>query len=231
MKQTCKASASGSNKRVALGVVLALLAVLVTACAGEATPLPQPAPEETVVPTATPITTPTATPEPTATAMPIPGPTAFPTVAPTPIPTIQPTPSPTPDPRAAIKSEVAEAVGRFGQALRTSDTALMASLFLPSEKTNRFSSSEPLRINGWSEVEGSFNGLLSLPPGSVSMVQRQGRIDLLGDDAALWTGHFILNVRPPEESRRTVEGRATALLQKVDGRWLRVHMHTSALPP
>ena len=65
---------------------------------------------------------------------------------------------------------MAAAVSQFGQALSTADTELMASLFLPSEKTNRFSSSEPLRINGWSEVEGSFKELLSLPPGSVSLV-------------------------------------------------------------
>jgi uncharacterized protein (TIGR02246 family) len=225
------AAEAGKNKRAVWGVVLALVVVLVAACASETTPVPQPAPEATVIPAPAPATSRIATPEPTATAIPAPDPTANPTVAPTRIPTIQPTLSPTPDPRAAIKSEVAAAVSQFGQALSTADTELMASLFLPSEKTNRFSSSEPLRINGWSEVERSFKELLSLPPGSVSLVQRQGRIDLLGDDAALWTGHFILSVRPPEESRRTVEGRATALLQKVDGKWLRVHMHTSALPP
>ena len=113
---------------------------------------------------------PIATSEQMATAIPAPDPTADLTVAPTLISTIQPTPSPTPNPREAIKSEVAAAVSQFGQALSTADTELMASLFLPSEKTNRFSSSEPLRINGWSEVEGSFKELLSLPPGSVSLV-------------------------------------------------------------
>ena len=45
----------------------------------------------------------------------------------------------------------------------------------------------------------------------------QLRIDLLSDEAALWTGHFILNIRPPEQPRQTVEGRITAVLQKVDG--------------
>ena len=154
------AAEAGKNKRAVWGVVLVLLAVLLAACASETPPVPQPAPEATVIPAPAPTTSPIATSEQTADL----------TVAPTLISTIQPTPSPTPDPREAIKSEVAAAVSQFGQALSTADTELMASLFLPSEKTNRFSSSEPLRINGWSEVEGSFKELLSLPPGSVSLV-------------------------------------------------------------
>ena len=160
MKLGFMAAETGKNKRAVWGVVLALLAVLLAACASETTPVPQPAPEATVIPAPAPTTSPIATSEQTADL----------TVAPTLISTIQPTPSPTPDPREAIKSEVAAAVSQFGQALSTADTELMASLFLPSEKTNRFSSSEPLRINGWSEVEGSFKELLSLPPGSVSLV-------------------------------------------------------------
>ena len=170
MKRGFMAAEAGKNKRAVWGVVLALLAVLLAACASETTPVPQPAPEATVIPAPAPTTSPIATSEQIATAIPVSDPTADLTVAPTLISTIQPTPSPTPDPREAIKSEVAAAVSQFGQALSTADTELMASLFLPSEKTNRFSSSEPLRINGWSEVEGSFKELLSLPPGSVSLV-------------------------------------------------------------
>ncbi len=160
MKRGFMAAEAGKNKRAVWGVVLALLPVLLAACASETTPVPQPAPEATVIPAPAPTTSPIPTPDPTANL----------TVAPTRISGIQPTPSPTPYPREAIKSEVAAAVSQFGQALSTADTELMASLFLPSEKTNRFSSSEPLRINGWSEVEGSFKELLSLPPGIVSPV-------------------------------------------------------------
>jgi hypothetical protein len=114
--------------------------------------------------------------------------------------------------------------------MSTGDSELLATLFHQSEKTYSFSASEPLRVNGWTAVEDSFKELLSLPPGSVSLVTRQGRVDLLSDETALWTGYFILNVRPPEETPQTIEGRMTAVLQNVGGKWLRVHMHTSALP-
>jgi len=137
---------------------------------------------------------------------------------------------PTIDPEEAIKAEVTATVHRFGQALSEADPELLASLFLQTETTYSFSSSEPLRINGWPAVEISFMGPLSLPPRSVSLVTRQERVDLLNDATALWTAYFILNIRPPEEPRQTVEGRMTVVLQKVDGKWLRVHMHTSALP-
>jgi uncharacterized protein (TIGR02246 family) len=214
----------GLAKLATRGVFIALLAVLVAACGNEVTPAPQ------ATPAATPIPAPDPTPEPTATAIPVPDPTPRPTAVPTTIPTPAPTPLPTIDPEDTAKAEVAATVRRFGQALNTADPELMASLFLQSEKTNSFTSSEPLRKSGWPAVEGSFKGQLSLPPGSVSLVTRQGRVDLLGDDAALWTGHFLLNIRPPEEPRQTVEGRMTVVLQKVGGKWLRAHMHTSALP-
>ena len=207
-------------KLATLGALLALMAVLLAACSDEATATPRPTLEPTAVPAIAP------SPSPTATATPIPEPTVIPTA----IPTAEPTPPPTIIPTDAIKAEVKATVRQFGQALGTADTELLASLFLQSEKTNSFSASQPLRINGWPAVEGSFKGLLSLPPGSVSLVPRQGRIDLLGNDAALWTGHFILNVRPPEESPQSVNGRFTSVLQKADGKWLIVHMHTSALP-
>ncbi len=213
-------------KLATLGALLALMAVLLAACGDEATATPRPTLVPTAVPAIAPTLSPTATTASTATAISIPEPTAIPTA----IPTAEPTPPPTTDPTDAIRAEVKATVRQFGQALGTADTELLASLFLQSEKTNSFSASQPLRINGWPAVEGSFKGLLSLPPGSVSLVPRQGRIDLLGNDAALWTGHFILNVRPPEESPQSVNGRFTSVLQKADGKWLIVHMHTSALP-
>lgn len=213
-------------KLVSPGVFLAPFTFLVAACGNEATPAPQPTPAATAIPEPNPTPHPTAAPEPAATATPVPEPTAKPTV----VPAAEPTPSPTSDPADAVRAEVQAAVSRFGQAFSTADAELLASLFVQSVKTNRFSASEHLRVNGWSAVEGSFKGLLSLPPGSVSLIPRQGRVDLLSDEAALWTGHFILNIRPPEEPRQTVEGRMTVVLQKAGGKWLRAHMHTSALP-
>jgi len=124
------------------GALLAFLVVLLAACGAEATTTPQPTPVPTAIPALAP------TPSPTATATPIPEPTVIPTA----IPTTEPTPPPTTIPTDAIKAEVEAAVRQFGQALNTADAKLLASLFLQSEKTNSFPSSEPLRINGWSAV-------------------------------------------------------------------------------
>ncbi len=115
------------------GALLAFLVVLLAACGAEATTTPQPTP----VPTAIPAIAPTLSP--TATATPIPEPTVIPTA----IPTAEPTPPPTIIPTDAIKAEVSATLRQFGQALGTADAELLASLFLQSEKTSSFSSSEP----------------------------------------------------------------------------------------
>ncbi len=130
----------------------------------------------------------------------------------------------------ALKAEVAAATAQYVQAFNTSDIDLLDTVSLQSDKATHISPTEPFRIDGWTDVRRALAGELSLPPGSFSLVPRQSRIDLIGDDVALWTGHFILNIRPPEGSPQTVNGRLTSVLQKVDGKWLIVHIHSSALP-
>ncbi len=130
----------------------------------------------------------------------------------------------------ALKAEVAAATAQYVQAFNTSDGVLFDSLWLQSDKTTYFSGTQPFRVDGWPDVRQPWAGLLSLPPGAVSLVLRQLRIDLLGDEAALGTGHFIITIRPPGGAPITINGRVTVVLEKVDGKWLRVHTHTSALP-
>lgn len=131
----------------------------------------------------------------------------------------------------AIKAEVLANTGQFVEAFNTSDIDLLETLFINSDKTTWISALAPFRVDGWDDVRsGVFARLLSLPPGAVNLVIRQPRIDLLGENAALATGHFIINIRPPGAEPITLNGRFTAVFEKVDGKWLRVHGHTSALP-
>ena len=129
----------------------------------------------------------------------------------------------------AIKAEVEAAANQLLQSLNTSDGDLFDSLWLQSEKTTYFPGSQPFRVDGWPDVRGAW-GAFNLPPGGFSVVSRQGRVDLVGDDVALWTLHFVVNVRPPGGETETVNGRFTTVYQKVDGKWLIVHAHNSHLP-
>ena len=131
---------------------------------------------------------------------------------------------------AALRAEVAANSEQFVMALNTGDKELFDSMWLQTDETTRFNSSQPFRIEGWSDVRQTYAGILGLPPGGFIVNVRQQRIDILGDDVAIITGHFIANIRPPGGTRRTVTGRSTAVLEKVDGKWLRVHFHTSDLP-
>ena len=130
----------------------------------------------------------------------------------------------------ALRAEVAANSSQFIKALTTGDGELFDSLWLQSDKTSRFNTSQPFRIEGWPDVRQTYAGILSLPEGSVTLKARQLRIDILGDDVAIITSHFVLNLRLPGGTRRTITGRSTAVLQKVDDEWLRVHFHTSVLP-
>ena len=131
----------------------------------------------------------------------------------------------------ALRAEVAANSSQFIKALTTGDGELFDSLWLQSDKTSRFNTSQPFRIEGWPDVRQTYAGILSLgASGSVNLKARQLRIDILGDDVAIITSHFVLNLRPPGGTRRTITGRSTAVLEKVDGEWLRVHFHSSVLP-
>ena len=114
--------------------------------------------------------------------------------------------------------------------LATGDAELFDTLYLQTDKTTTINSVQPFRIDGWSDVRADAAGLLSLPPGFFNSVVRQTRVDLLGDDVAIFTGHFIVNVGPPGAPVFTQNGRFTTVLQKIDGKWLIVHRHLSALP-
>lgn len=130
----------------------------------------------------------------------------------------------------AIKAEVLAAARQLGKALNTSDGELFDTLWLQSDQTTYISVTQPFRIEGWPAVRQPFAGLLRLPAGNVSHVLRQERIDLLGDDVALHSAHFIIRIRPPGAATITINGRVSAVLQKINGEWLRTHTHTSALP-
>ena len=134
------------------------------------------------------------------------------------------------DDEDALRAEVEAVARQLGEALDISDGELFDTLWLQSDKTTYFPPSQPFRVDGWPEVRQPFAGLLGLSPGAVNVVVRRERIDLVGDDVAIRTDHFILRIQPPGGTTRTINGRFSRVLQKVDGKWLDVHGHTSALP-
>ena len=118
------------------------------------------------------------------------------------------------DDEDALRAEVEAVASQLGEALNTSDGELFDTLWLQSDKTTYFPPSQPFRVDGWPEVRQPFAGLLGLPPGAVNVVVRQERIDLVGDDVAIRTGHFILRIRPPGGTTRTINGRFSRVYRK-----------------
>ncbi len=129
-----------------------------------------------------------------------------------------------------LKAEVAALTDKFVTAFNTSDMDLLDTLFLQSDKTTWISLSQPFRVDGWTDVRSSVFGFLALPPGAINLALRQSRIEILGDDAAVSNGHFILTLRVPGTETRTINARFMSVREKIDGTWYYVSGHTSALP-
>ena len=130
-----------------------------------------------------------------------------------------------------LRAENVALTDKFVTAFNTSDMDLLDTLFLQSDKTTWISLSQPFRVDGWTDVRSSvFGGLLSLPPGAVNLALRQSRIEILGDDAAVANGHFILTLRIPGAATQTISARFFSVREKIDGQWYYVSGHTSVLP-
>ena len=69
---------------------------------------------------------------------------------------------------AALRAEVAANSEQFVMALNTGDKELFDSMWLQTDETTRFNSSQPFRIEGWSDVRQTYAGILGLPPGASS---------------------------------------------------------------
>lgn len=126
---------------------------------------------------------------------------------------------------------MAASTAQFLEAFNTSNIDLLDSVFIQTEKASWISAFGPFRVDGWDDVRSDvFARLLSLPPGAVNLAVRQARIDMLGDDAAVSSTHWVLTIRPPGAAPITYNGRSTSVRELVDGEWLYVHGHTSLLP-
>ncbi|MFQ5794519.1 MAG: YybH family protein [Candidatus Bipolaricaulia bacterium] len=133
-----------------------------------------------------------------------------------------------------MEDEVLAVAQQYGQAFNTGDFELMASLWWQSEEITHFYGEEPFRQDGWSQVGEFYGSVLNffaqLPPGSVSLSFRQPRVTLLGDDVAIFTDHWVFSLQIPGGPQETAAGRATGVYQKIEGKWLIVHLHISVLP-
>jgi hypothetical protein len=69
------------------------------------------------------------------------------------------------------------------------------------------------------------------PPGTLAWTLHNPQITILPDNVAILTGYHIVISMDAKTKAQTVDQlRVTRVLQKIDGKWLIVHDHGSALP-
>jgi len=123
---------------------------------------------------------------------------------------------------ASDEDEILEIVTTAYKAMNTLDYELMSSVWLHSPKTSAyFPSGDPFIYNGWEIVGNTWKSYFSASQSSkepTTTYPHNYQVTMLSDNLAILTGYDSNLVR------------VTLVVQKVSGKWLIVHQHTSVLP-
>jgi ketosteroid isomerase-like protein len=84
---------------------------------------------------------------------------------------------------------------------------------------------------GWEQMEASWKDSFESPKGTYVHSMHQPQVTMLEDNAAVVTYYETVIINPPAVKEQTADQyRVTRVFQKIDGKWLIVHDHASALP-
>jgi len=134
---------------------------------------------------------------------------------------------------ASAEDEVLQVMKNWFKAANTNDNELGSSLWWNSPKTSQFHpwKSGTFLIEGWDvivggEVSGSEN-----PIGTNVNSMRHPKVMMLSDNVAIITSYNVCTVnRPAVKEQATYLVRGTFVVQKIGGKWLIVHEHSSLVP-
>lgn len=132
---------------------------------------------------------------------------------------------------APDEEEALKAMANWYRAYNTSDFELMASLHWNSPKLTRFSPDVAFLMEGWENFGAYWESGLDSPPGTTMNTMHHPHVIMLGDDFAIITSYNTSVYTDPESKEQFVsQVRGTFLFQKIGGKWLIVHEHSSVLP-
>jgi ketosteroid isomerase-like protein len=133
---------------------------------------------------------------------------------------------------ASAEDEVLQVEKNWMKSAETADYELFSSLYLHSPKISQFHPGNVFLSQGWELFEKNWKpNYESGQKGSVTMSMHNPQVTMLGDNAAVLAFYQIVTENPPAVKEQTVnQYRVTRVLQKIDGKWLIVHDHASALP-
>ena len=134
---------------------------------------------------------------------------------------------------ASAEEDVLQVATNFTKAFSTSDFKLMSSLHWQSPNMSKFFPGKEgaFLLQGWETIGRDWKTTLEYPPGTYMLSPRNQQATMLGKDVAIATQYLIYIYSDPTTKEQTVsQFRQTLVVQRIGGKWLIVHEHTSVLP-
>jgi ketosteroid isomerase-like protein len=134
---------------------------------------------------------------------------------------------------ASAEEEVLQVATNFTEAFSNSDFKLMSSLHWKSPNISKFFPGKEgaFLLQGWEAIGRDWKTTLEYPPGTYMLSPRNQQATMLGKDVAVATQYLIYIYSDPTTKEQTVsQFRQTLVVQKIGGKWLIVHEHSSVLP-
>jgi uncharacterized protein (TIGR02246 family) len=134
---------------------------------------------------------------------------------------------------ASAEDEVLQVLETSVKALNTSDSSLLSSVWSHSPKVSMFGpdKASPFLTQGWTELDKSNKTLTNTPVGTYNFNIHHPQVTMLGDNAAITTAYLTLVYTDSSTKAQDIsQARMTLVYQKIDGKWLVVHNHSSIFP-
>jgi uncharacterized protein (TIGR02246 family) len=134
---------------------------------------------------------------------------------------------------ATPEEEVLQVMTNWFKAYNTNNADLVASLYWNSPNLTAFcpEPSSAFLIQGWELNAAGWKPIAKDPIGTYVNRPSHIQVTMLTDNVAIITGYNTLTYTAPTTKAQTVyQVRGTFVVQKIDGKWLIVHEHSSILP-
>lgn len=128
-------------------------------------------------------------------------------------------------PTNASDREIADLFERWNKALQTGDSAKVTSLYAKDAILQPTVSNKVRTTHA--EIQDYFDHFLLLKPVGVINFRQIRRMN---EDKAVDTGVYTFTLTEANGSKRQVQARYTFLYQRIDGKWLILNHHSSAMP-
>ncbi len=128
---------------------------------------------------------------------------------------------------AGAEEEVRQVISERRKAFLEGNAEALGTFY--AEDAQRFSSENPFRVDGREAIQASYAGLFRAFP-TILLSTNHLSIRTYNGTTAISSGYYTVTLINKKGKARRVRGRFTHILAKVDGRWLIVSQHTSALP-